>query len=370
MKFVNLIKVTQIGIFIVGMLPFVAFAAPSVNSVNGSISNGQLITINGTGFGANGPTVVYFDDFEKGTNGSIINVGSSTAQIGGYSYVDPYAKYSNTYKNGGNLAFFSDVSQGTNSAQIPLPVGTKEVFYSYNNYVPSNSPLPGENSGGINWKMIWELGALGNSGTATSPTFFHVMNAINTIHLGANDPDASTAVDVYEGSTFVKGAWNFYSVWHKLGTNNNGGIFITFKNQNSRGTAGSNTANITSSSTTNDIRNINLNGYVRQTPGASVYFDDVYVATGPYARARVEIGDASSYANCSKIAIATAVTWADSQVTAIIRQGSFNTGDNAYLYLIDANGNVSNGQQITFGGGVTGGTVSLPSPSNLKVTAQ
>jgi len=359
-KFKNIIQVT---ILIAALSPITVFAAPSITSVTGT--NGQ-ITINGSGFG-NGPNVVFFDDFEKGTNGAL--VGSSAPAIGGYGKVDSGALYSTSYHNSGSKAFYNNLTNGMATAPIPLPVGTKEVFCSYNNYVPSSSPLSGQDIGLVNWKMLWLLGSLGENGTTTSPTIFLVMNDINNIHLGANQPDVNViTASAWTSSTFVKGEWNFYSMWYKLGSSNNGGSLITYKNSASKGTTGSNTANVTTSATTNDLRFVHLNGYARTTPGASLYFDDVYVATGPNARARIEIGNASSYANCTKIAIATAVTWGASQVTATIRPGSFQTGASAYLYLIDAAGNVSNGQQITVG---SGSSATAPqAPSSLQVVAK
>lgn len=49
-------------------LPSGILAAPAITGVGGTVSNGQTITISGTGFGSSGPTIAIFDDFEKGTN--------------------------------------------------------------------------------------------------------------------------------------------------------------------------------------------------------------------------------------------------------------------------------------------------------------
>ena len=44
-----------------------AWAAPSISGVSGTASGGEAITISGSDFG-NGPSIVIFDDFEKGAN--------------------------------------------------------------------------------------------------------------------------------------------------------------------------------------------------------------------------------------------------------------------------------------------------------------
>jgi len=56
--------------------------APLITGVSGTITNGSEITITGSDFGANGPTVHIFDDFESGTVGNNIRLGSGSATGG------------------------------------------------------------------------------------------------------------------------------------------------------------------------------------------------------------------------------------------------------------------------------------------------
>jgi len=72
-------------------------------------------------------------------------------------------------------------------------------------------------------------------------------------------------------------------------------------------------------------------------------YDDVYLAVGPNAAARVEIGDAPTYAASKNLTILTPSSWSDSQITATLRAGSFKTFNGAYLFVTDSNGKVSNG---------------------------
>ncbi len=79
------------------------------------------------------------------------------------------------------------------------------------------------------------------------------------------------------------------------------------------------------------------------------------------------IGNASTYASSTHFEMQPPTAWSDSSVTVTVNQGSFADGSTAYLYLIDANGNVSAGNQITFGssGFSTSGTKEKPSAPAL-----
>jgi fibronectin type 3 domain-containing protein len=87
----------------------------------------------------------------------------------------------------------------------------------------------------------------------------------------------------------------------------------------------------------------NANGY---TGHMDVYWDDMYFDN---SWARLEICDSSTYSNCSHREIQIPhTTWNGSQIQFTANRGSFASGS-AYLYVIDANGNVnSNGYAINF----------------------
>jgi hypothetical protein len=111
-----------------------------------------------------------------------------------------------------------------------------------------------------------------------------------------------------------------------------------------------------------------MSGYGRTCPGHSCksYFDDVYVAVGPNSRARVEIGDASTYTSNHKLTMVTPTSWSGTNITGTVRAGSFTSG-NAYVYVTDSTGAVnSNGYAVTFGSG-SSDTMPPSAPSGLSV---
>jgi len=98
------------------------------------------------------------------------------------------------------------------------------------------------------------------------------------------------------------------------------------------------------------LERIVMNGYGRQTSNSFPTFDDFYVAVGPGARARVEIGNMPTYTASTVLAITTPTFWSNSEIRTTIRQGAFRPGQTAYLFVVGADGVVSErGYPITIG---------------------
>jgi hypothetical protein len=92
---------------------------------------------------------------------------------------------------------------------------------------------------------------------------------------------------------------------------------------------------------------------------AYTYWDDVYMDT---TQARVEIGNASTYATSLHREIQIPSTWSSSSINVKLNKGSFSSFDNLYLYVTDTSGRVnSSGFQIcaTCNG--------LKPPTNLRI---
>ena len=84
---------------------------------------------------------------------------------------------------------------------------------------------------------------------------------------------------------------------------------------------------------------VSFNGYGRLTPGpASAFLDDFYVAVGEQAQARVEIGNAETYAGSTKVTITTPVAWSDGSITTTVRAGAFAPGEAAWIHVFDGAG--------------------------------
>jgi hypothetical protein len=98
---------------------------------------------------------------------------------------------------------------------------------------------------------------------------------------------------------------------------------------------------------------LTFNGYARDAEGGcqptdvSVpRYDDAYVAVGPGAQARVEIASHSTWGDPAaaaelNMAICPPTAWSDSEVTCTLAPGSFAARQEAYVFVVDANGEVS-----------------------------
>jgi len=77
---------------------------------------------------------------------------------------------------------------------------------------------------------------------------------------------------------------------------------------------------------------------------AFTYWDDVYV---DYTPARVEIGDASTYANSRHREIQLPTAWSNTSITVTLNRGSFPNFTGLYLFVTDDAGNTSAGFPLT-----------------------
>jgi len=380
----NFILFSIVGMFSIlsAINPHYLWAAPSVSSVSGALSNGQTITVTGSGFGTTGPNIVLFDDFEKGTNGNTIPIGEGSAQIGHWdikgSGPASQSAYSNTYKNSGNLSWATDwycptcgTEDGPNNfRQITLPNAT-DVYVSHWMYVPVGWVYPGAGPPdiAINWKTFWMWDSAAGFGASDVWT---VYNADWAWHLGCSSDfgDCSGRISLNEPDSYphvIPGQWSRWEIYAKGRYTSNGNYTFWVTDATHPRYAVQDVTGRTLSNASHTYKTISMAPYARPQPRSGTvhdsinYQDDIYIATGPGARARVEIGNQSTYANCTNLAVSTVTSWADGSITATVRQGSLANGS-AYLFVIDSNGNVSNGYSITIGG------ASRPDPpTNLRI---
>jgi len=78
-------------------------------------------------------------------------------------------------------------------------------------------------------------------------------------------------------------------------------------------------------------------------PTVYIYYDDVYIDN---TIARVVAGDSPEFDNCTHQEIQIPTAWSDSSITITVNRGSFADGEEVYLFVVDANGNVSNSHGI------------------------
>ncbi len=343
-------------LFILIMVLFLnssASAAPSVNGFSGSIIDGAPITIYGSGFGANGPNIVLFDNFESGTQGSNIKTGAGSATIGKWDFVGggtgkSIPVYDSSFSVSGTKAMKSDYTKDYGSSAQVFNLNSNDIFLSYWVYLPTTSTFPCTNTGTLcNWKISWLYG------TDTTQD-----DQVIPVGLPSDNPSApfsSWAIscnDCYSSHTnwfswnMYKGRWYRIWAWIRATGDSTGRkeVWVMGKDDDLKVTQKVNwTGRIFDTMGTNFLK-FSMSAYARQCVGcteSAPRYDDVYLATGTNSRARIEIGNASTYNACTNLAIATVTSWSNTQITATLRQGALGTLKNAYVYVFDSNGNVN-----------------------------
>lgn len=338
------------------------FAAPSISGVSGTVANGNSITISGSNFGS-GPTVALFDDFESGTNGANVS-GSSTCKVGSY-LAHEYGASWPTYTNAGSIS-------GSLSMQVNhwnAPTGTQCVAVGINNqyvFVSMWTKAPG----GLttpNWKWSWLFQSSGETGN----------DDIDFVYVNS-EWYASANVGSYNGSNEIKNvgltvdSGNWTRVWYYFNATTSSSGRLEMWQLGSGGV--SQLINDTRATwSSNNIDHLRVDGYAQiNSEQAYPEIDDLYVATGANAMARVEIGNNATYTSCTNLTMCTPDSWSASSITAHVWRGSFGSSASAYLFVIDSNGNVSPGYPIQFGSGSGGGgttdTTPPPTPTGVTVT--
>lgn len=331
-----------------------SFAVPSISGSSGTYSNGSSVTITGSGFGS-GPNVVIFDDFEGGTAGANIATGAGSATVGQWAARSGCATYSTATAVSGTKAFRADMSCGwLNYAEVSLPANTTQIFYSWYKYIATGQNWPGEGTtDGVNWKQIWTMRNDSGDNDIVTPVLQD--GGSNWVWFGNNARNYGTGKRWMSNSTDVQ---HFKGQWHRswtymegdpgASTTNGFWRYWVLRSDGVSQAGYGDSANLLQSG--GWWSRTRLNGYGRGTSNSYPMFDDFYLATGPNARARVEIGNANTYAASTKLTIATPTSWSASSITATFRRGNLATGTH-YLYVFDSAGTVNEtGYPITVSG--------------------
>jgi len=343
--------------------PAGVLAAPAITGVGGTVGNGETITITGTGFGSTGPNLAVFDDFENGSNGSVISIAPGSASVNQWSAISSESKptYSTTQAHSGTKSLFIDFSQQGRWTQVHFS-GTNQVYFSFWLLVPANSCVPGVNNpDGPNWKFVMISGNPWPASDHTTVFLSDLPNPAFTTMSAWYDP-AGLNAGGWASSSIIKARWQRYE-WYFYGHTSAGIIQGWELNSSTARTQIQNQLNVYNLHSHDLWGLVQFPAYARQDSVAKNYYDDIYVATGAGALARVEIGNNSTYSRCTNLAVITPVSWGSNSITAKVRQGSFNAGSSAYLFVIDAAGAVSSGYPVTIG---SGGNNPAPLPSNIS----
>jgi len=360
----------------------ISHANPIIDDVSGILIDNGTVSITGSGFGVQGPTIQIYDNFEGGTLGGNVDLSAVIGSWFGYgSFIPTYDDLGYS----GNLSMRVHAGEGaffkrTIKAQFPA---TTEVFVSFwmqipdgftfpgtgiPNKLPTTATLPVVNNGCSSWKLVWWF----DGDDATTDNDIGLFYVCGDLKLTGNNTFGISDVrmtfpggDINQNdSKFRFGEWVRMTVWVKAGSPDPTGP------GQSRYTYEIPTSDISIINIDTDPvfscphttgcnppyqwTHMNFTGFIGNgEPNDSLWsqtrplFDDVYIATGPGAQSRIEICDAPLYSDCHRFGYITPNTstdWTSTSISGVIRKGALTNleiRNGSYIYVYDENGLVN-----------------------------
>ena len=322
-----------------------AFAAPTITSLSGTVTNGSTITVTGTGFGTKNPAKpLIWADFEQGTITAESSLSTGTLQNDSASLTKVNQLPNSTYAVRGkpndsvlgkqNVRLFVDTS--------PTPHDRWYFFVKrlYGN--PTWWSYSMTSAANYKYMRNWPQCANGYA------DFFAV------IYVGSPPIGYHWQVDNFvvpltkmQSGTPPVNEWFIEEHQGYQGTLNNSDASYTEWINGAMVGGKTSTFSWLTSTYPSNLQCFGIENYWTLNPpppDAYVYFDDFYA---DIVWSRVMIGDQSTFAASTRREIQIPTAWSDASITITFNPGSFASPNNAYLYVIDSNGNVNaNGYPI------------------------
>jgi hypothetical protein len=352
------------------LLPSIAFSAPAITSVTGTLTNGQSITISGSGFGTKtaAPLISSYDNATSANNfhSGSIGGGWSTPQgsVSLTTNTPRTALYQSDYKAtyNPNAGEYQTIGYDRGTADAV----TYSSFWHYRDY----SACHISTGGGDNNKLyrIYASGSgsmptpyfgVRTNGTGTCDvTYIGGDNLLSHTYTAAYDPlsgyknSGAGLLDYDIGESWPLQQWVHFEVLVQWGTTNAGdGIVTIWRNgQTIMRLTG---VGLVATGAPNDSR-LTRWGLVSggMSAAGNEYLDQLYFDN---TQARVFVSNSANLAaswpdiattNHKEIQVPSA--WSASEITLTLNTGTFtnHTTDGRYLYVVDSSGAISNAYDL------------------------
>lgn len=326
-----------------------AFATPSITQLSGMMSDKTSVTISGSGFGTKSQAAPHkWDDFESGTPGSPVNGWYLSSALGA-NYV---ASYSTTIvRASGRKSAYQNFTDGNYNSVMALTdqsPGFRTIyisgwFYRQVGGAPSRNVKtwglrggPGFEENAPNIRMDQYPNQ--NGGQITS------LEAPSGVCNSTESASKIIQNDWGIGGDLFPNAWHRFEVWVNTDSAGSNGEYTVWID-------GAVRASLKGKIVDHDcpfpmvmLQNYFATDTGSPTPWMRHYWDEVYIDR---TRARIEIGNASTWTASSHREIQIPTAWSNNSISFKVNRGSFSSGDNVYLYVIDANGVPSVGFPVT-----------------------
>lgn len=343
------------------LFPSVAFAAPSISGISGTISHGSSVTISGSAFGTKATGAPYRWDPIEGVSeyDGMADDETITATTNGYWDLNNGYRYNTTgtYQRGVSTANM-DIPQtpDTCSNGSYMKIGTmlpdnNEYYASF--WIWYSISFTTQNSKVVRW---WE-DHTGNSDADL--TIQQSWTENGPWYVGKFDNnDASTCISSgtlnSPWTRPVAGQWERVEIYWKaestFPTSNDGILWVSQHSNSDIHAYSVDPANFNCAGSSPNLRwftfgvDMNCSVYAPYR----VEMDDIYIDK---TRARIEVCDSSTWAARTHCEVQIPSAWSDTSITATLNQGSFGSLGSSYLYAIDSSGNVNSSGYLLSGGG-------------------
>jgi len=366
-----------------------AQAAPRISTISTATVSGDMrITLTGSGF-RTGPTVVLYDTFSGGVDGQLVR---NTATAGSWLRdTGPHFKSYLTDEMGfatNRVPYGSTYDDRLGQMVVALPNKTNTLFVSYSIYLPPGATYSGASSlqtfpSESSWKFLWAMDTEdGFGGDGHANIILPNSNGNGNFAVDGNAGDLLQSLPPSAYHNFpvsVSGLQDFRFYWSWDQPNNiamylkpsltlplvNAGE-IYWRIANGKSKLIEQTVGVIAAlpNTTGVYDIINIPGWWGngdQTRFQAIY-DNIYIAVGA-VKARVELTDASTYANSTKVYPVPYVQWSDGTIVLSANQINLKSLTNYYVYVTDDTGARSTGLKVC-----NGCTVTTPNPPTNAAT--
>ena len=327
-------------------------SVPTILGVSQTFTQGSTVTIVGSGFGTRSSAKpVYFSDFDSyPLNDSALNTGLSAPM--GTIPNEPYIDNTRAVSGAQSLRMDYPLNKNGEFPEVMLQnLSLTQVYVSAWIYWERTA---GSGAGG---PPIFKLvRAEANPPYHGYPGFYETIfpNAAGQV-IGTDRGSVASDRTVTYGDTInagqTSGVWHRIDYYYKLSTPGVAdGVFESWVDgvlnaniQNTMSRLSGSTATINDIISPFDgISNYGIsNSY-------SLWVDNFYVDS---TQARVELGDAPTFAGCKTRYIQPSTAWDDGAVAITVNLNQFTSGEKVYLYIVSPDGNVNNnGYPVTVGG--------------------
>jgi hypothetical protein len=304
---------------------------PSIAGVSGTLSAGGTVTIHGGGFGTKTPVKpLIFAPFDSSMSPSSLGRRISWTAVSNFAhstqgYTGNCAKATN---DSGNWTLRADYNYWT--AEGNRAYMHKKVKYNFTV----------QHGNATNNFKIWRCWPAGASG------YPNIYAASNNGRVFTEQAQGCSHLETGFWDEFPIDTTNWFTQEILLKASsavNKKDGWLSIRDDNTRHVAEGTVITRTSCSPAYMVANYVVHGVLANrgswNPAWSVnnrmWVDDVYVDVGPYAWARVVLGDARTYGACRRLEIQIPTYWANGTITVRANPGRFASGQTVYLYVFD-----------------------------------